>query len=157
MTGEGARGAGGRWNSPGRALIYAAETFAGSMLEVLIHMSRLKMPRNRVYVEISIENSLVLSVTSNDVPGWDAADQIASRAFGDAWLDESRSLALLVPNLATRGVERNLLINPNHRRFSEALVSDTVEVAWDARLFGSSRNLHPAKPDSTDIELGNQR
>jgi RES domain-containing protein len=105
------------------------------MLEVLIHMNRLKLPKNRVYVEISVEDSLISSAFGKDVPGWDFSDQIASRAFGDQWLREVRSLGLLVPNLATRGVERNLLINPNHPRFSEISVSAPAEVAWDARLF----------------------
>jgi RES domain-containing protein len=135
MTGEGAQRTGGRWNSPGRPLVYAAETFAGSMLELLIHMNRLKLPKNRVYVEISIEDSLISSAPANEVHGWDDSDQRASRAFGDQWLRDCRSLSLLVPNLATGGVERNLLINPNHRRFSEAVVSTPVAVVWDARLF----------------------
>lgn len=141
MTGEGARTAGGRWNSPGRPLVYTAETFAGSMLEVLIHMNGLKLPKNRVYVEISVEDSLISSAFGKDVPGWDSSDQIASRAFGNQWLREGRSLGLLVPNLATRGVERNLLINPNHPGFSEISVSAAAEVVWDARLFHESRAL----------------
>jgi RES domain-containing protein len=37
FDGTGARIVGGRWNSPGRPLIYAAETFAGALLEVLVH------------------------------------------------------------------------------------------------------------------------
>jgi RES domain-containing protein len=139
MTGEGARNAGGRWNSPGRPLVYAAETFAGSMLEVLIHMNRLKLPRNRVYVEISMDDSLISSALPEEVPGWNALNQIASRAFGDEWLRDRRSLGLLVPNLATRGVERNLLINPHHRNFPEALVSEPKVVEWDERLFYGTR------------------
>ncbi len=135
LDGEGAKMAGGRWNSPGRAVVYAAETFAGSMLEVLIHMNRLKVPKNRVYVELSIEDNLISSVPTEGVPVWNASDQIASRAFGDDWLKAGRSLSLLVPNLATRGVERNILINPQHPDFSRIIVSDPKEMEWDGRLF----------------------
>lgn len=139
MTGEGAKSSGGRWNSPGRPIVYAAESYAGSMLEVLIHMNRLKPPRNRVYVEISIDDSLISSAAAEEIPDWNAPDQIASRAFGDAWLRESRSLGLLVPSIATQGVERNLLINPHHENFSEALVSLPKAVEWDERLFYGPR------------------
>ncbi len=141
LDGEGAKIAGGRWNSPGRPVVYAAETFAGSMLEVLIHTNRLKMPKNRVFVELSIEDNLISSAAAEDVPGWNAADQIASRAFGDDWLKSGRSLSLLVPNLATRGVERNMLINPLHLDFSRIIMSNPKEMNWDARLFYDERTV----------------
>ena len=35
FDGQGAALLGGRWNSPGRRVIYAAETYSGTMLEML--------------------------------------------------------------------------------------------------------------------------
>jgi RES domain-containing protein len=75
------------------------------------------------------------------VPGWNAADQIASRAFGDDWLKSGRSLSLLVPNLATQGVERNMLINRLHLDFSRIIMSNPKEMNWDARLFYDERTV----------------
>lgn len=52
FDGQGAATFGGRWNSPGRRVIYAAETFAGAMLEVLVNANiganaeALRMDRN---------------------------------------------------------------------------------------------------------------
>ena len=40
LDGEGARRAGGRWNSPGRTVVYMAESVALAVLENLVHMSR---------------------------------------------------------------------------------------------------------------------
>ena len=40
FDGTGARLRGARWNSPGRPVIYAADSFAGSILEVLAHALR---------------------------------------------------------------------------------------------------------------------
>jgi RES domain-containing protein len=38
LIGEGARVAGGRWNSPGRAVVTASETAALAVLEVRVHL-----------------------------------------------------------------------------------------------------------------------
>ena len=48
-SGEGARLHGGRWNSPGRAVIYACETMTGAMLEKLVHTNG-RMPKHMVCV-----------------------------------------------------------------------------------------------------------
>ena len=38
FTGEGARLYGGRWNSPGTAIIYTAESQSLAVLEILVHL-----------------------------------------------------------------------------------------------------------------------
>jgi RES domain-containing protein len=40
LDGEGARLVGGRWNSPGSAVVYMAERVALAVLENLVHMIR---------------------------------------------------------------------------------------------------------------------
>lgn len=137
LDGAGAQLAGGRWNSPGMPVIYAAETFAGALLEVLVHMGRLKMPKNRVYVELSIPEALVSIGPGEQMPLRAMADPIASRRFGDQWLRANNSLALLVPSLVTQGVEKNLLINPRHPAFAEIKASATKKVDWDPRLLSN--------------------
>lgn len=66
---------------------------------------------------------------------WDALDQIASRELGDRWLQESRSVVLLVPSLVTRGRERNVLINPEHSDFRRIAAGEPQDLLWDERLF----------------------
>ena len=51
--GSGAMLYGARWNSPGRRVIYAAETYAGALLEILVHASG-SVPQSQGYVEIEI-------------------------------------------------------------------------------------------------------
>jgi RES domain-containing protein len=133
--GTGAMLHGGRWNSPGRPVIYAAETFAGAMLEVLVHANLSHIPHTHRSVRIEIPGSLFEMVNAVDVPGWEKQDLRASRAFGDRWLRETRSPALLVPGVATGGREHNVLIDPRHREFARIRVSTPEPVAWDARLF----------------------
>jgi len=45
---------GGPWNSPGRRVIYAAETSAGAMLEMLANSNIGRMPKHHVWIEILI-------------------------------------------------------------------------------------------------------
>jgi RES domain-containing protein len=136
FDGSGARLTGGRWNSPGRSVIYAAETYAGAVLEVLVHANLGRLPRSHGWIEITIPHGVsVETVSAVTVPRWDSQDLSATRAFGDAWLEERRSAVLLVPSFVTRGRERNVLINPQHRQFGAIKASRPRDVAWDDRLF----------------------
>ena len=137
--GTGAMLHGGRWNSPGRPLIYAAESYAGAMLEILVHANLNRVPRRQIFVRIEIAETLVEIVDAAAVPGWKKPDMASSRACGDRWLKEVRSAVLLVPGMATNGREHNVLINPRHPKFAQILVSPPEQVAWDSRLFTRAR------------------
>jgi len=135
FDGTGAATLGGRWNSPGRRVIYASETYAGALLEKLAHTNVGRVPKNQVYVEIEIPAVVPIEILdSAGLPGWDRADQQASRMYGDTWYDERRSAVLLVPSMITR-VERNVVINENHPAFPEIKASSPRPVIWDERLF----------------------
>ncbi|MGA7413512.1 MAG: RES domain-containing protein [Bryobacteraceae bacterium] len=136
FDGTGARLIGGRWNSPGRSVIYAAETYAGALLEVLVHSNLGRVPKTHAVIEISIPDPIAVeSLDGLSLPGWDAEDQIASRAFGDEWLDTRRSPVLFVPSAILRGREHNALTNPEHPDFPRIRVSAPQDVQWDKRLF----------------------
>ena len=125
---------GARWNSPGRRVIYAAETYAGALLEVLVHASG-NVPRAQAYVEIDIPDGLQAEViTPDDVPGWDAPGFAAARDYGDHWYRERRTPVLIVPSVVTF-VEGNFLINQEHYEFAKIHASEPKPVRWDARLW----------------------
>lgn len=130
---------GGRWNSIGKRVIYAAETYSTALLEVLVHANLNRLPRNQQVVQIFIpEETEIETADPAAVPGWDAADNIASRAFGDRWYDQRRSLILRVPNVVTQGRDWNLGINAEHPQFSALRADSPVAVYWDPRLVNSS-------------------
>ena len=133
-SGEGARLHGGRWNSPGRAVIYACETMTGAMLEKLVHTNG-RMPKHQVCVTYEAPNALKATTIETDaVSGWAKPDMIASRAAGDAWLGSGESSILRVPSVVF-SVERNVLINPAHADFAKIKVVGVEPVRWDDRLF----------------------
>jgi len=131
---------GGRWNSAGRRVIYAAQTYAGALLEVLVHANLGVMPRTQAVVEITIHEGVAVErLTGAQLEGWAADDLIASRRFGDRWLDERRTAVLLVPSVALQGREMNVLINPDHADFVRIAASAAEAVVWDPRLFSRVR------------------
>ena len=137
-SGDSARLHGGRWNSPGRSVIYACETQTGAMLEKLVHTNG-RMPKHQVCVTYEAPNALkAISIEPAAVPGWEKADMIASRASGDAWLASGESAILRVPS-AVFSVEHNVLLNSGHQDFAKVRVVSIEPVRWDDRLFEQPR------------------
>lgn len=129
---------GGRWNSIGRRVIYAAETYSGALLEVLVHANLNRPPKNHQVVRIHIPDDLAReSVKIDQIEGWDAEDMIASRAFGDDWIEAQRTAVLRVPSVITRGREYNVVLNAMHPQFVLLKADAPEPVYWDPRLFGS--------------------
>lgn len=136
FDGGGAYITGGRWNSPGKRMIYAAETYAGALLEALIHLNFDDVPRGYGWIDITLPNTIVFEEISAEViPGWNADDLTPTRAYGDQWLREKRSAVLLVPSVVPSGIEHNVLINPDHPDAYYLQPSHVREVVWDERLF----------------------
>jgi RES domain-containing protein len=129
-TGSALQGA--RWNSLGRGPIYAAETYSGALLEVLVRMSSVEVPPGYEYIAIDIPDDLAIEEVT--VSPAEMAKESVTRALGDKWWDAGESPVLLVPSIVTR-VERNLLINPRHPGFSRIQPAEPKPVWWDPRLF----------------------
>jgi RES domain-containing protein len=124
FDGEGAATFGGRWNSPGRCVIYAAETYAGAMLEVLANSNIGRVPKYHAWIEVVIDGDVSV----------EEVDQRPSRFFGDKWYDEKRSTVLIVPSTVVL-VERNIVINQEHPGFRKLRATAPKPVVWDERVF----------------------
>lgn len=126
----------GRWNDADTPVIYASEHYSTAMLEKLVHGNG-TLPPNQHFIEIEIPNGISFEVATKDsVPGWAAADCMASRGFGIKWRAEGRSAILLVPSFVAR-MERNVLINDTHAEAARIRTSLPEPVWWDARLFAA--------------------
>lgn len=136
FDGTGAMLRGGRWNSIGQRVIYAAESYAGAMLEILVHANLPVPPKHHQVVRIAIPESVAIETLSpSALPGWDAEDVTKARAFGDEWLREGRTAVLRVPSVVTDGREYNILINQAHSSARLIEASAPEPVRWDTRLF----------------------
>ena len=134
--GTGAAMVGGRWNSPGRPVIYGSLSYACAMLEILVHANIGRLPATQVYVVAELPDSISFERhTAQSLPrGWDGDDPSRARRFGDQWLQEARNAVLVVPSLVAT-LEWNAIINPLHASAKEFLVSPSQKVIWDQRLF----------------------
>ena len=115
-------------------MIYAAGSLSLAMLEQLAQAGTGRLPHDHAFVEITIPDSVAIeTVEPREVPRWDAADRLASRAFGDRWLTEQRSCVLLIPSVIVPA-EQNVVINPAHADFARVTTSPPLPLNWDERL-----------------------
>ncbi|MDP3537272.1 MAG: RES domain-containing protein [Azonexus sp.] len=134
--GTGAALVGGRWNSPGRQMIYGSISYACAMLEILAHANIGRIPLTHRFIIAEVPDDVMIErhEASTLPSGWDAESNLAARGFGDQWLQEARSTVLLVPSVVAR-MEWNALVNPFHPDASRLRLSASEKVVWDKRLF----------------------
>jgi len=135
FTGEGARIAGGRWNSPGIAVVYAAGTASLAMLEMLVHLQSRELLRRYVLFEVTFDEALVTAVASRDMPEtWKMSPPSAEgQGLGDAWVLEEHSAVLKLPSVIVPD-EFNYLLNPSHGDFAKITIGPKQSVEFDHRL-----------------------
>lgn len=136
MDGYGAALLGGRWNSPGTSVIYAATSYSLAMLEKLVHLSRASVPTTHVYVQISLPQSMPMErIKPGDISLGNFDDYRESRKYGDQWVFEKRTAVLLVPSVIAGPHDFNALINPAHEDYVKLKITAPEPVIWDHRLF----------------------
>ena len=141
LDGEGARLAGGRWNSRGTAVVYASETLSLAALELLVHCEPALLPDDLVAIAIEIPEGLPARriETAALARTWRASPPPESlAALGDAWAKDRASAVLSVPSAVVPG-ERNVLLNPAHPDFRKIHAGRPEKFALDARLAPARR------------------
>jgi RES domain-containing protein len=135
LDGEGARLHGGRWNSAGRPVVYAAQSAALAVLEVLVWTDPEDVPDDLRLFEIELpDDAPVERVDPAVLPaGWGEAGSPVCTEAGDRWLAAADSLALVVPS-AVLPEDSNLLINPRHPDAARVRVAESRPFAFDLRL-----------------------
>lgn len=135
-SGKGAAIEGGRWNSIGVEVIYAASNPSLATLEILVHFSEL--PENYVLTEIVIPDTIAIEHVADELPvNWDApAYSSEAQEFGNRWARELRSPVLSVPSsiMSPPSTERNFLINPLHPDFAIIEFLPSRPFRFDPRL-----------------------
>lgn len=132
LDGEGARLYGGRWNSPGRPMLYTAANPSLAVLEVLVHLDLPPelMPNDYRLLSVEIPDD----APSQTLPAM-PEDTVAT---GDAFLQNALALTLRVPSLVVPQ-ETNTLVNPRHPTFTKVKLVRNDPFQFDPRLLGGGR------------------
>lgn len=135
FDGEGARRAGGRFNSPGNPVIYTSESLALAQLEILVNLPTDRLLAGYVAFRADLPGERVATLGREELPeSWRQAPAPRPvRRLGDRWLESGRSLALRVPS-AVVPAESNVLINPRHPAFGEVERQGPLDPEIDERL-----------------------
>jgi RES domain-containing protein len=132
--GEGARLAGGRWNSMGVRVVYVSASLSLALVEILVHLPSGVLPAYAA-VPVEFDVAFVETLDPSALPAsWMA--QPPSRegqAVGDRWVEERRSAALRVPSVVVPS-EFNYVLNPAHPDFPKIRIGAATPFPFDARL-----------------------
>lgn len=133
MSGEGARIAGGRWNPPGMAAVYLAESRALAALEILVHAPREAMRLDWRIIPVELPEKWIR--TASDLPSdWrDYPSSSGARNLGGHWLSEGKGAALSLPSVIIPE-ERFIMLNPQHPDVQTLKVSKPEVFRFDPRF-----------------------
>jgi len=133
LSGEGARLLGGRWNSPGRPVVYFAEHPALAALEVRVHLDLPfeLLPSDFVLVRATVPDDLI---GESERPLVQALSEIATVAAGDEWLAQGRIAAMRVPSVLL-SYAWNILLNPRHPDAARVSIDSIEPFDFDPRLW----------------------
>jgi RES domain-containing protein len=135
LAGEGGRRASARWHSAGAPIVYLAESPAGALIEILVHLEIKEKtgPRTYTLFRISVPDRLKIPVLA--VPDSDAwkEDETITRKIGDTWLKSQRSALARVPSAILPNTF-NYLFNPLHPDAPRIKIAETQSAILDPRL-----------------------
>jgi RES domain-containing protein len=140
LSGSGGLKNSGRWHRTGHKVIYASSSIALAALEYAVHTA--ERPVDSVLLTMDLPADSVLKIEEyigGPLPGNWPFVEAQTQHFGAEWLNSKESIALEVPSIVIP-LERNLILNLAHPRFSEVKAVDIVPFFFDPRIFKTGRS-----------------
>ena len=135
FDGKAAQRFGGRFNSPGRRVVYTSATKSLALLEVLVHIDVGRPLPRLVAFSFQVPDDLIETLPGSKLARqWRSSEGMpATQRIGDEWLESGRSLALAVPSVIVPE-EYNYLLNPEHAGFARLKFGRALPFLVDPRL-----------------------
>ena len=136
FDGTGAKKTGGRWNSPGYAVVYTSATASLAVLEFYVHLRRDRTVKNLVLTSAEIPNDIGIErVELSDLPArWrEYPSPEYLQSIGNDWITRHVSAVLAVPS-AVIPQENNYLLNPVHPDFRHIRIGRPTPFSFDPRI-----------------------
>jgi RES domain-containing protein len=133
--GEGSRVAGGRWNRPGEAVVYASASLALAAIETFVQLGEDALPIEFLHFRIEIPESVAVQRCRRPPPRWRAEPpEESSMRYGSRWLEQGRTAVLEVPSAIVPS-EMNYLLNPARADFRRIKVGRPLPFLFDPRMW----------------------
>lgn len=126
-----------RWHSAGRPVVYLAESPAGALLEVLVHLNLAVDELPDRFTLLCVEVPEPWSVESLEPPQrrrWRENIRLTQK-LGDEWLQGNRTALARVPS-ALVPKTYNYLLNPLNPAHEAIRIVEVFEDRYDLRLKG---------------------
>lgn len=136
LSGTGAKLVGGRWNSPGVAMLYTSENRALALAEYWVHVHPSSLPTDVCVVELEVpDTARIMSIPLSSLPeNWRVGPPLTSlRQAGDQWVLNKQSLILKAPS-AVMPLESNYILNPVHQDMARVSIISITDYVWDRRM-----------------------
>ena len=137
LSGKGAAICGGRWNSKGYEVIYAANSRALAMAEVAVHLSLAALPNDYVMMTVFIPDDISIQILDGKKLqiDWNVfPHSFSTQVLGDEFLRNNEFCVLKVPSAVVKG-DFNFLINPYHSDFDKIKIVAHEDFPFDKRIF----------------------
>jgi RES domain-containing protein len=135
FSGEGAKFHGGRWNPPGFPAVYASQSRALAVLEMLVHLTLEARDMAFLIYEITLPKVVRLQRYKGAARAWRHwKSPVTSQDAGRAWLAQGTALALVVPSVIIPE-EANYVLSVRHPQFEELRISKPQPFSFDERLW----------------------
>lgn len=137
LDGKGGLVASSRWHTEGRPIVYFAESPAGALTEVLVHLEldAADLPKKYKLLKAQVAENVNIRTTETSElqKSWRESVEV-TRTVGDAWLAAAETALLRVPSVIVPETY-NVLLNPKHPDATKVKVLWAREYPWDRRLF----------------------
>ena len=135
FSGQGARLYGGRWNSPGIAMVYTANSLSLATLELLVHLDTGSILPSYSRCSVDFNDSLVELLDPTTLPSdwYQSPPPTSLQLIGNDWILRGSSVVLRVPSAVIED-ENNYLINPAHKDFKKSVIGRMKPFSLDPRL-----------------------
>ena len=140
LSGEGGLHYSARWHTAGRRIVYLAESPAGAMIEVLVHLEldETDWPRTFHLLQVEYPAGLTLeTLKPTPAKSWKTSLP-ATRKRGDEWLRSGRSALARVPS-AILPETWNVLLNPDHPDAKQVRILRRLRAEYDPRLVAAAQ------------------
>jgi RES domain-containing protein len=135
LAGLGGRRFSARWHTAGQPIVYLAESPAGAMLEILVHLDLLEQYQPRTYTLLHVTAPDTFVIPSLRTPSGEKwkTDESITRKLGDSWLKSHRSAVARVPSVILPQTF-NYLLNPLHSDAARIKIKSYRKFPLDSRL-----------------------